>query len=80
VRIIVWRAGWGLPGNRPARIPWVSPSLGALATPTPYSPRVERRDSTVELATGVHLPVEGWTDARIGQSLKINISLTIAKT
>jgi len=26
------------------------------------------------------LPVEGWADARIGQSLKINISLTIAKT
>jgi len=38
----------------------------------PYSPQVE-------LATGVHLPVEGWTDARIGQSLKINISLIIAK-
>jgi len=41
--------------------------------PTAYSPRVE-------LATGVHLPVEGWADARIGQSLKINISLTIVKT
>jgi len=37
-------------------------------------------ESSVELATGVHLPVEGWADARIEQSLKINISLTIAKT
>jgi len=43
------------------------------AIPTP-------RGSTVELATGVHLPVEGWAGARIGQSLKINISLTIAKS
>jgi len=37
------------------------------------------RESNIELATGVHLPVEGWADARIGQSLKINIS-TIAKS
>jgi len=28
----------------------------------------------------VHLPVQGWADARIGQSLEINISLTIAKS
>jgi len=38
------------------------------------------RESSVELAMGVHLPVEGWADLRIGQSLKINISLTIAKS
>jgi len=38
------------------------------------------RESSVELTTGVHLPVEGWANARIGRSLKINISLTIAKT
>jgi len=25
-------------------------------------------------------PVEGWADARIGYSLEINISLTIAKS
>jgi len=29
---------------------------------------------------GVHLPVEGWANARIGQSLEINILLTIAKS
>jgi len=65
---------WGLPGNRPA--PRESRRHSARwprLLPTP-------RESSVELATGVHLPVEGWTDARIGQSLKINISLTIAKT
>jgi len=38
------------------------------AIPTPCG-------SSVELATGAHLPVEDWTDVRIGQSLKINISL-----
>jgi len=42
--------------------------------------RESRRESSVKLAAGVHLPVEGWADARIEQSLKINISLTIAKT
>jgi len=66
---------WGLLGKRPApRTPRVKLSLGALATPSllPVG---------VELATGIHLPVEGWADARIGQSLKINIiSLTIAKS
>jgi len=29
---------------------------------------------------GVYLPVKGWTDARIEQSLEINISLTITKS
>jgi len=43
------------------------------AIPTP-------RGSSVELAMGVHLPIEDWANARIGQSLKINISLTIAKS
>jgi len=33
------------------------------AIPTP-------RGSSVVLATGVHLPVEGWADARIGQIFK----------
>jgi len=31
-------------------------------------------------SSDIHLPVEGWLDARIGQSLEINISLTIAKS
>jgi len=26
------------------------------------------------LEMGVHLPVDGWADSRIGQSLEINIS------
>jgi len=38
------------------------------------------RGSRVELLMGVYLPVEGWADARIGQSLKVNISLTITKS
>jgi len=38
------------------------------------------RRSRVELSVSVHLPVEDWVDARIGQSLEINISLIIAKS
>jgi len=65
--------GRGLPGKRSApRTPRVTPSLGALAIPTP-------RESSVVLATSVHLPIKGRADVRIGQFLKINISLTIAK-
>jgi len=37
------------------------------------------RGSRVELPMGVHLPIEDWADARIGQSLEINISFTIVK-
>jgi len=34
----------------------------------------------LKLSMGVHLPVEGWADARIKQSLEINISLIITKS
>jgi len=47
-------------------------SSGALATP-PHSPQVK-------LSMGAHLPVKGWADACIGQSLEINISLIITKS
>jgi len=40
----------------------------------PQYSRVERWASN-----GRTLPIESWADARIGQSLKIIISLTIAK-
>jgi len=53
---------------------------------TAIPPSLERRVShassfpAVDLSMGVHLLVEDWADARIGQSLEINISLTIAKS
>jgi len=76
MRIIAWRAvmdtAW-----QPSRAAHITSQAitrrAGYAIPTP-------RESNVELATGVHLPVEGWADVRIGQSLKINISLTIAKS
>jgi len=52
----------------------VTQSLGALVTPS-----LVIRESSIELATGAHLLVEGWADARIGQSSKINILLILQK-
>jgi len=65
-----------MPGNRSRAAHTASHDItrrASYAIPTP-------RGSSVELATGVHLLVEGWAEARIGQSLKINILLIIAKT
>jgi len=56
--------GWGLPGKRSA------PRTSQITWRADYA--IPPRGSSIELATGVHLPVKGWADARIGQSLKIN--------
>jgi len=68
MRIIAWRAGM--------ETAWQVSRAAHTASPSILTLRV----SSVELATGVHLSIEGWADARVGQSLKINISLTIMKS